>query len=110
MYTCIVEQQDALTSNPADAKNAESLLTKTQQCSPSQQNITKKTSSTTANTSTSSTVFGTTNQRRTTSLLNIFSSNSQGMLITQFYATCLRSIRSKSICFLTLFDLVMFYY
>uniref|UniRef100_A0A1I8ND81 F-BAR domain only protein 2 n=1 Tax=Musca domestica TaxID=7370 RepID=A0A1I8ND81_MUSDO len=84
-----VEQQDALTSNPADAKNAESLLTKTQQCSPSQQNITKKTSSTTANTSTSSTVFGTTNQRRTTSLLNIFSSNSQ-------VSELLRSRRDKT--------------
>uniref|UniRef100_A0A1I8ND77 F-BAR domain only protein 2 n=1 Tax=Musca domestica TaxID=7370 RepID=A0A1I8ND77_MUSDO len=84
-----MEQQDALTSNPADAKNAESLLTKTQQCSPSQQNITKKTSSTTANTSTSSTVFGTTNQRRTTSLLNIFSSNSQ-------VSELLRSRRDKT--------------
>ncbi|XP_073826725.1 F-BAR domain only protein 2 isoform X4 [Musca autumnalis] len=86
-----VEQRDALMTDPANARIAESLLTKTQPCSPSQQSITNKTSSsmTTNTTSTSSTVLGTTNQRRTTSLLNIFSSNSQ-------VSELLRSRRDKT--------------
>ncbi|XP_073827913.1 F-BAR domain only protein 2 isoform X15 [Musca autumnalis] len=86
-----MEQRDALMTDPANARIAESLLTKTQPCSPSQQSITNKTSSsmTTNTTSTSSTVLGTTNQRRTTSLLNIFSSNSQ-------VSELLRSRRDKT--------------
>lgn len=93
MCTCIVER-DVLMTDPADStptstntresntkKIAESTLStiKHHQSSP-QQNLTNKTSTATNVSSTSSSALGA-NQRRTTSLLNIFSSNSQGMMI-----------------------------
>lgn len=85
MCTCIVER-DVLMTDPADStptstNTRESTLStiKHHQSSP-QQNLTNKTSTATNVSSTSSSALGA-NQRRTTSLLNIFSSNSQGMMI-----------------------------
>lgn len=85
MCTCIVER-DVLMTDPADStptstNTRESTLStiKHHQGSP-QQNLTNKTSTATNVSSTSSSALGA-NQRRTTSLLNIFSSNSQGMMI-----------------------------
>lgn len=89
-------ERDALMTNPADSTPAssstqdsntlkhsqQSFSTINRQHFSSPQDSTNKNSATINNTSTSSSALATA-QRRTTSLLNIFSSNSQGMLILQ---------------------------